>query len=170
MNASDSTPTPSAPPPTPGPNTPVGLNTYWNLASVIYAIRTMQRDPAYLAERLKEYHEREFVAPDKCSWCQVPLSATEELFRCHQRGCLEGLPACAACIGIAHQTMPKHLIEEWADNGWHRTSLRRAGFVQQLGHDGMPCPNPATSVEVQKVLHLDGVHELWTRECGCARS
>ncbi|KAJ7509952.1 hypothetical protein B0H11DRAFT_2215786 [Mycena galericulata] len=144
----------------------------WSLASAIHVIRTMQTDSNYIARMLKEYHEREFVAPDRCSWCRMPRSEEEPLFRCHQRGCLEGLPGCGPCIGIAHQTMPMHLIEEWFDNHdrWQRTSLRRAGFVQQLGHDGMPCPNPAQSVVVKEVLHLDGVHELWTRECHCARS
>ncbi|KAJ7432255.1 hypothetical protein B0H11DRAFT_2260911 [Mycena galericulata] len=133
-----------------------------------FVIRTMQSDAAYIQAALTRYLARGTVGPDQCSWCKIILEDTI-LYRCHQRGCHHQLPACDVCIRIAHEQSPTHRIEEWVpvEARWKRRTLRDVGYIHQLGHDGLPCPNPSLVITV-RLLHLgDGPQELWCRECLC---
>ncbi|KAJ7470052.1 hypothetical protein B0H11DRAFT_2237968 [Mycena galericulata] len=130
-------------------------------------IRTMQTDPAYIQASATRYAARESVGPEQCAWCRVGIEDAN-LFRCHQRGCHHQLPACDVCIRIAHEQNPTHRIEEWVDNRWQRRTLRDVGFIHQLGHEGLPCPNPSIVLTVRLINLADGVQELWCRECLCS--
>ncbi|KAJ7459127.1 hypothetical protein B0H11DRAFT_2242697 [Mycena galericulata] len=128
-------------------------------------IRTMQSNAAYIEGAIRRYAERGTLGPDICSWCKIEMSE-DRIFRC-QRGCHDQLPGCTPCIAIAHEQLPTHRLEEWVENRWEPRTLRDVGYIQQLGHEGLPCPKPSFLITV-RLLHLpDGMQELWCRECLC---
>ncbi|KAF9012929.1 hypothetical protein BDZ89DRAFT_1142715 [Hymenopellis radicata] len=87
-------------------------------------------------------------------------SFVDELYRCTT--CGEFLE-CKSCSLARHKQSPVHYIKVWHNYCWERTSLADMGLVFQLGHQG--------AIEHRMtVLHLNRVHTVAFRYCGCAVS
>ncbi len=50
---------------------------------------------------------------------------------------------------------------------WKKTSLRKLGFVFQLGHEGGTCPCPAPQTRRLVIGDVTGIHEVQVRFCEC---
>ncbi|KAF9017036.1 hypothetical protein BDZ89DRAFT_961437 [Hymenopellis radicata] len=91
----------------------------------------------------------------------------DELYRC--TSCGEFLE-CSSCSLARHKQSPVHSIRVWRNFTWERTSLTEMGLVFQLGHQGAACRVPDAVERRMTVLHLNGVHTVAFRYCGCAVS
>ncbi|KAJ7660089.1 hypothetical protein DFH06DRAFT_1326231 [Mycena polygramma] len=130
------------------------------------AIRVQQSDPMTIGWA-KERHAAGRNNPIVCAWCKASVDGTT-LYRCQNSRCLGGLPACAPCTLIAHERSPLHGIQVWTDGRyWKLVFLNDLGYVYQSGHDGLPCPNPASETTVETVRLSSGVTQLVSRGCNC---
>lgn len=57
-------------------------------------------------------------------------------------------------------------VKMW--NGWYFEpfSLREAGLIMQLGHDGGPCSNPHDPM-ILTIIDFTGIHHINVRFCDC---
>ncbi|KAI0058276.1 hypothetical protein BV25DRAFT_1781159, partial [Artomyces pyxidatus] len=44
------------------------------------------------------------------------------------------------------------------------------GFILQLGHNGLSCPNPHPHTSTLTVIDITGIHKLSVKFCNCADS
>ncbi|KAJ7601386.1 hypothetical protein DFH06DRAFT_1152167 [Mycena polygramma] len=67
---------------------------------------------------------------------------------------------CQSCCFKKHAKAPLHPVKTWANGRyWKTTSLRKAGFVYQMGHGGATCPHPDRHLSSLLVIAHDGVPE-----------
>ncbi|KAJ7639833.1 hypothetical protein DFH06DRAFT_1138518 [Mycena polygramma] len=132
---------------------------------LLVLVANLQRDPVYIARMELEQMQQE-------PWGVPVRSRAEdvELYECQDKECLNGLHACAPCTCIAHQQRPDHGLWVYKSNGWNPTHLGVIGYVYQIGHDGLPCPNPAAETIEHEVWGLYSLRAVWkvrARECLC---
>ncbi|KAF9017037.1 hypothetical protein BDZ89DRAFT_1045393 [Hymenopellis radicata] len=139
---------------------------------------------AFLEETMRRHGLGSATDAPQCSSCGVLLrrgridpDATsmdvdgqvyvDELYRC--TSCEEFLE-CSSCSLARHKQSPMHSIRVWRNFTWECTSLTEMGLVFQLGHQGAACRVPDAAERRMTVLHLNGVHTVAFRYCGCAVS
>ncbi|KAJ6557474.1 hypothetical protein B0H19DRAFT_1261098 [Mycena capillaripes] len=66
--------------------------------------------------------------------------------------------------------MPLHIIKEWNGDFWKPSTLSDLGLVYQLGHGGLPCPYPDSTVRKMTVIKAPFIHEVQICFCKCSRS
>ncbi|KAJ7115651.1 hypothetical protein C8R43DRAFT_1138108 [Mycena crocata] len=93
-----------------------------------------------------------------------PSSIVGGIFRCGQCG---EFKQCRACCLDLHTRTPLHSVEEWNGNFWESTSLFALGFVYQLGHGGLRCPVPETTLRTMVVMDVHAIYKVKYRLCGC---
>lgn len=74
---------------------------------------------------------------------------------------------CRKCIVSLHRDNAFHRISEWGPNFDHkkRTSLAELGLEMELVHsDGTPCNCKGKRKKI-RVLHTNGMQEIWVRPC-----
>ncbi|KAJ6449252.1 hypothetical protein C8R47DRAFT_1230728 [Mycena vitilis] len=128
-------------------------------------VRVRQTDPFTIA-LAKEAHSAGRLLPKQCAWCNAGVEDTV-MYRCRNRRCLGGLPACAPCTLVAHEQTPYDRIEMWTGHLWRWAELRDLGYVYQEGHEGLPCPNPAPTTTSKNIWLSSGMLEHVTRGCNC---
>ncbi|KAJ7431195.1 hypothetical protein B0H11DRAFT_2262218 [Mycena galericulata] len=69
-----------------------------------------------------------------------------------------------------YRSTPLHFIEEWTGRYWKATTLRVLGLVYQLGHGGLKCRFPDSTVRTLVVIDTSGIHRIRYRFCGCSVS
>ncbi|KAI0754684.1 hypothetical protein C8Q80DRAFT_1266266 [Daedaleopsis nitida] len=74
---------------------------------------------------------------------------------------------CETCTLIQHPHIPLHTLEEWNGGKWAKCSLRKLGFVFQLGHDGATCPKPAPGTRRVVIRDVTSMHQVKVRFCEC---
>ncbi|KAJ7436522.1 hypothetical protein B0H11DRAFT_2231795 [Mycena galericulata] len=123
-------------------------------------VHHLQSDPLYRERARAEYKARGSLGPDICVWCRVSIE-DEAIYRCRDLQCMDGLPACGPCILIGHQVFPFHNVEKWTEKRfWKRLTLADLGYVYQLGHDGLACPNPSADKKTRVVVTVSGAQNL----------
>ncbi|KAI0042910.1 hypothetical protein FA95DRAFT_1584271 [Auriscalpium vulgare] len=75
---------------------------------------------------------------------------------------------CEECLCAAHTGSPLHRIQRWNGTFFEKYSLMDAGFVVQLGHDDLVCPNPRNTLSTLTVIDVSGIHRVAVRFCDCA--
>ncbi|KAI0061776.1 hypothetical protein BV25DRAFT_1804969, partial [Artomyces pyxidatus] len=83
--------------------------------------------------------------------------------------CVGGLLLCADCAVLEHAKHPYHRVERWNGDFFEKYSLREAGLIIQLGHDGRSCPRPLAKNSPLTVIDISGVHEVQVQYCDCGR-
>ncbi|KAK7681502.1 hypothetical protein QCA50_015234 [Cerrena zonata] len=74
-------------------------------------------------------------------------------WRCHD--CFGEPVFCTDCCRTTHLSNPFHRVSVWSDTFFYRSSLRHAGVVLHLGHNGFPCPStPAVQITSNPVVTL----------------
>ncbi|KAI0066772.1 hypothetical protein BV25DRAFT_1867938 [Artomyces pyxidatus] len=103
---------------------------------------------------------------------EVPLCTScnevEACTRCTD--CIGSPLVCKACLCGAHQLEPFHRVQKWNGSFFADYSLARAGFILQLGHDGLSCPNPRPHTTTLTVIDITGIHKIYVKFCDCADS
>jgi len=97
---------------------------------------------------------------------------------------------CADCSLKRHANLPLHDLQvcditeirdleidlqmpntqEWNGLFWTKTTTAKIGVVIQLGHEGGFCPLPAVPGVDMVVIDSNGIHEVRTHFCNCARA
>ncbi|KAG6914351.1 hypothetical protein DXG01_000902 [Tephrocybe rancida] len=89
------------------------------------------------------------------------------LYRCVD--CVDCLLRCKHCIVDKHSALPLHQVEKWDGLSFTRTTLKQLGLFIQLGHtDGSLCSS-YDQEEGFVILHVNGLHLVDIRFCGCSR-
>ncbi|KAJ3819155.1 hypothetical protein F5880DRAFT_1490152 [Lentinula raphanica] len=100
-----------------------------------------------------------------CAHC----ASAEALYRCRDCHSMELL--CQSCCLSVHSSKPLDRIEKWTGSFFKRVSLQSLGLSVQMGHDdGSTCPNPTLQCSKFTVVHMNGIHVLSLKFCGCPRS
>ncbi|KAJ7039474.1 hypothetical protein C8F04DRAFT_1178631 [Mycena alexandri] len=94
-----------------------------------------------------------------CSCCKTPLHETVTSFSLSR---LWGL-----CT-MSH--LPLHRLKEWNGMFWASTTLKKLGFVYQLGHGGYTCPHPAPTPHDMVVMDTEAIHTVSYRYCRCDKA
>ncbi|TFK79956.1 hypothetical protein K466DRAFT_504721 [Polyporus arcularius HHB13444] len=120
----------------------------------------------FLDELIRFYGgEYAVESPDlPCSTCKS-VNLNGKFFRC--ASCTTRSVHCQACLLANHSQLPLHTIEGWNGKHWEKSSLRKLGYVFQLGHDGGPCPCPGDTTRRLVVGDVSGIHEVQIRFCEC---
>ncbi|KAF9004178.1 hypothetical protein BDZ89DRAFT_1049589 [Hymenopellis radicata] len=141
---------------------------------------------AFLEETIRRHGLGNATRNPRCSSCDRRLKAEcigiaierpsteagdvdecEELFRCQSCG---DFLECQACCLRRHDRAPVHAIQVWREATWQTISLRDMGLVYQLGHQGARCRVPDPTPHIMTVMHVNGVHQVEMRYCGCSVS
>ncbi|EIN03594.1 hypothetical protein PUNSTDRAFT_78016, partial [Punctularia strigosozonata HHB-11173 SS5] len=102
--------------------------------------------------------------PVPCVGCCDPASTG--LYRCQD--CCGGRMLCKGCILGAHQWLPLHHIQMWADRCFRLVSLQELGLEVLLGHsDGKPCCNSVKGHANFVVFDSKGYHLVTLLFCDC---
>ncbi|KAJ6528210.1 hypothetical protein B0H19DRAFT_1083730 [Mycena capillaripes] len=107
----------------------------------------------------------------RCDHCHKAFTpgdpASPRLFKCGD--CSQYLQ-CENCCVSHHKLMPLHIIKEWNGDFWKPSTLSDLGLVYQLGHGGLPCPYPDSTVRKMTVIKAPFIHEVQICFCKCSRS
>ncbi|KAF9001427.1 hypothetical protein BDZ89DRAFT_968328, partial [Hymenopellis radicata] len=122
---------------------------------------------AFLEETIRRHGLGNATRNPRCSSCNIQMEECEELFRCQSCG---DFLECETCCLKRHERAPVHAIQVWRDATWQRVSLREMGLVYQLGHQGAKCRVPDATPHIMTVMHVNGVHQVNMRYCGCSVS
>ncbi|KAF9001842.1 hypothetical protein BDZ89DRAFT_968153, partial [Hymenopellis radicata] len=125
--------------------------------------------PAFLEETLRRHGLGNATRNPTCSSCDIRLNVgeCEELFRCQSCG---DFLECRTCCLKRHERAPVHAIQVWREATWQTISLREMGLIYQLGHQGARCRVPDITPHIMTVMHVNGVHQVDMRYCGCSVS
>lgn len=59
-------------------------------------------------------------------------------------------------------------FQAWVGPHWQDTTLRTLGLVVQLGHPAFePCSRPVPANTLMAVVHMNGIHSVNIKYCGC---
>lgn len=92
--------------------------------------------------------------------CQL-CTNSKLLYRC--RDCQHGRLECAECLKLSHRNFPTHRIRRWNERYFEDDTLRAAGCVLDLGHDGCPCD--LGQIKEFVLVDLTGIHRISVRFC-----
>lgn len=92
--------------------------------------------------------------------CQV-CKADQGLYRC--RDCQHAQLQCKACLHSSHRNLPSHRVRRWNGRFFQDDSLKKAGCILDLGHDGLPCC--LGQVKDFILVDVNGIHEINVRFC-----
>ncbi|KAF8142331.1 hypothetical protein K438DRAFT_1472477, partial [Mycena galopus ATCC 62051] len=88
------------------------------------------------------------------------------VYRCEE--CAGGLLLCRECCVDTHAEHPLHVIYEWNNVFFAKTSLQIVALRIQLGHAPREtCGNPQPGHTGFVVLHTNGIHTVNVDFCGC---
>ncbi|KAI0038056.1 hypothetical protein FA95DRAFT_1506105, partial [Auriscalpium vulgare] len=96
-----------------------------------------------------------------CRKCGIGLGA----MKCVD--CVSVQELCEDCIVEMHSAQPLHRVKRWNGAFFENHTLRKAGLRTQLGHDGLPCPNPLPKDGPLVVVDVSGIHEVHVNYCAC---
>jgi hypothetical protein len=65
--------------------------------------------------------------------------------------------------------MYSNIIQRWNGSFFEPSSLQSLGLVVQLNHLSGICPLPVAARQDFKVLHVNGVHNITLKFCGCTK-
>ncbi|KAA1479985.1 hypothetical protein DENSPDRAFT_789779, partial [Dentipellis sp. KUC8613] len=102
--------------------------------------------------------------PTTCPTCNMhpaELSCTD---------CTFAKLECASCICEQHAREPLHRIQRWNGTHFVRCNLASLGLIVQLGHDGVDCASPSTTVQALTLIDITGIHKINIRFCECVPS
>ncbi|KAF9023545.1 hypothetical protein BDZ89DRAFT_955582, partial [Hymenopellis radicata] len=122
---------------------------------------------AFLEETIRRHGLGNATRNPRCSSCDRHVDECEELFRCQSCG---DFLECQACCLRRHDRAPVHAIQVWREATWQTIFLRDMGLVYQLGHQGARCRVPDPTPHIMTVMHVNGVHQVEMRYCGCSVS
>ncbi|KAJ7130587.1 hypothetical protein C8R44DRAFT_732099 [Mycena epipterygia] len=77
---------------------------------------------------------------------------------------------CLDCCLKCHKLVPLHFLEEWKGKFCQPRMLKTLRLVYQLGHEGLPCPNPEAVLRVMVVMDCNTVHCVKYQRCACDHS
>ncbi|KAJ7022478.1 hypothetical protein C8F04DRAFT_971465 [Mycena alexandri] len=128
----------------------------------------------YLDETVRLHGLGYYTSAPCCALCEQAVgdqapqgSGRRRFFRCIDCGVFL---QCLECCVARHNLTPLHILEEWTDSHWRRTTLKTIGLVYQLGHEGFKCRFPDPRVRSLTVVHPNGIHPIQYRYCLCKRS
>ncbi|KAI0069597.1 hypothetical protein K474DRAFT_1680807, partial [Panus rudis PR-1116 ss-1] len=97
------------------------------------------------------------------NWRAFRDAYLDELLRFEGTGTATGcIPTCSK-----HACLPLHRIQRFNGKFYEHTTLRDAGQIIQLGHDGGPCSHPGRQCRTFVVVDTSGFHEVHLRFCSC---
>ncbi|KAL0576155.1 hypothetical protein V5O48_005823 [Marasmius crinis-equi] len=94
-------------------------------------------------------------------------SSRDAIYRCTE--CFMGVLLCQSCCVRRHTLLPFHRVEKWTGSYFLKTDLRSMGLVIQLNHFSLNCMNPVKGHIKLRILHVNGIHHVEVRFCGCEK-
>ncbi|TFK79970.1 hypothetical protein K466DRAFT_504692 [Polyporus arcularius HHB13444] len=119
----------------------------------------------FLEELLRFYGGEAPVDTEKVPCAACGVEPESGLYRCS--ACTSRRLLCKTCVLSKHADLPLHRLERWTGRLWEKTSLRDAGLVFQLGHDGSVCDHPSEKTRRIVVGDVTGIHEVQVLFCEC---
>ncbi|KAJ7161448.1 hypothetical protein C8R43DRAFT_1123892 [Mycena crocata] len=116
----------------------------------------------FLDEQLRAEGLGDAMSDPRCGYCLKEHPAS--MFRCADCGMYM---QCEECVIKKHTLEPLHRLKRWNGKFWQGVNLKSLNIIYQLGHGGLPCPNPDTKDRTVVVIHTNGIHTLDYHQCGC---
>ncbi|KAJ7433172.1 hypothetical protein B0H11DRAFT_1939756 [Mycena galericulata] len=114
---------------------------------------------------MEEIGGREAPGPAAhCGRCKMAMGSGDlRFFSCDD--CAEVF--CFSCCTMDHRREPLHFLNEWTGLYWSPMTLAEIGLVYQLGHGGLNCTRPGSTVRLMRVFDTSGVQTVRYRYCTC---
>ncbi|TRM57974.1 hypothetical protein BD626DRAFT_411071, partial [Schizophyllum amplum] len=103
-----------------------------------------------------------------CAVCKSTLLDGDSPFKCEDCGVFL---QCRTCCLDRHATAPLHRLMHWTGTFWDKSvTLTDLGLVYQVGHGGLACPAPRSTIYSMTVIAPTHICRLKMRYCACSRS